>query len=334
MKEIAFISRNKKKWEDFEHLIHHKVSVSPDELADYYIELTDDLSYARTFYSGSSIVGYLNSLTAVVHNLIYRNKKEKGSRLFGFWITELPLSVYNSRRDFLISFLIFVVSFAIGFASVYSNEDFLRVVLGDSYVNTTLDNIAKGDPFGVYGTSESLPMAVFIAANNIRVSVMAFVIGVFTPIAVSLILAYNGIMTGAFLGFFMQRSMGAMAALTIMLHGTMELSAIVLAGGAGILLGKSILFVGTYPRKFVFMRGVRQGTKIILGLMPFFIVAAIIEGFFTRYYLEVPPFLSGGVIFVSLLLMIWYFVIYPRKIYLQNLNITQNGNIRKTSRRT
>src|SRR5690554_3930813 len=84
-----------------------------------------------------------------------------------------------------------------------------------------------------------------------------------------------------FLAFFFEQSLGLVSLPTILLHGTIELSAIVLAGGAGILLGRSILFHGTYPRAYSFWKAARRGVKIILGLLPYFVLAAFLEFYFS-----------------------------------------------------
>ena len=311
MKEISFININKKRWSAFDDQISKKGSISPDDLASNYILLTDDLSYARTFYPESGVVSYLNSLSSKAHALLYRNKREKSYRLIRFCTTEHPLTHHTARKDFLSALLIFVGAFLLGLVSSIGENDFVRVILGDAYVNMTLDNIAKGDPLGVYGMSNPLQMFFFIAYNNIRVSIIAFLFGVFTPLGTSIILVRNGIMVGAFLSFFFQFSLGEVSAMAVLLHGTIELSAIVLAGGAGILMGRSLLFPGTYSRKLQFVRGAVEGSKIIIGLIPFFILAAIIESYVTRHYNEMAVWLELAVIVVSFALIVFYFVIYP-----------------------
>jgi ABC-type uncharacterized transport system permease subunit len=95
-----------------------------------------------------------------------------------------------------------------------------------------------------------------------------------------------------------------------MLHGTIELSAIVIAGAAGFVMGNSLIFPGTYSRLESFKQGAMKGMKIMVGLVPFFVLAGFIESFITRY-----EFMHWSIkvmiILASTLLMIYYFVIYP-----------------------
>ncbi|MGQ1890130.1 stage II sporulation protein M [Thermophagus sp. OGC60D27] len=311
MREISFIQQNRERWQSFEEKIANPHQMSPDELADQYIQLTDDLSYAKTFYPESSIVGYLNSLGSKAYYLIYQNKPEKSRRFFSFWTRELPVDLYESRYYFLLSFIVFVVSVIIGSVSAVKNDDFVRLVLGNQYVNMTLDNIEKGDPLAVYRQMGEVPMFLVITGNNIFVSFVVFVFGLLSPLGTMYHLFRNGVMIGAFQAFFYQHSLLTVSSLGIFLHGTLELSAIVLAGGAGILLGKSFIWPGSLPRKSAFIKGVRKGTKIMLGLVPFFMIAGFIESFITRYYNQIPLIVNLVIIIISLVLILGYFIYYP-----------------------
>lgn len=317
MREISFIKLNRNRWKELDDQIGRKDNINPDQLADSFIQLTDDLSYARTFYPESNIVSYLNALSAKTHALIYRNKKEKSSRLMTFWITELPLALYDARKQFFWSLVIFLIAVVLGGVSAWHDDNFLRIILGDQYVNTTLDNIEKGDPMAVYKSMDPVPMFFMITANNIYVSFLVFIFGLFTSAGTSFMLLKNGVMLGAFQVFFIKKSLASVSTLAIMIHGTIELSAIVLAGGAGILLGNSILFPATLPRGVSFKKGVLRGTKILLGLIPFFIIAGFLESFITRYYNTMSFTSNVFIILISVFLIIGYFVIYPRVVYLK-----------------
>lgn len=324
MKELTFINRNKDRWEKFEQQLKSPSQVNPDELADQFIQLTDDLSYARTFYPQSRTLMYLNNLTQKTHQEIYRNKREKSSRFKSFFAQELPLVLQSARPAFLLSLGIFLISALLGVVSAYSDDSFLRVVLGDQYVDMTLDNIEKGDPMGVYGVMGEMPMFLMITLNNIKVAIQAFLFGLLTPLGTFYALFENGIMVGSFQTFFYQKNLLGVSTLAIMIHGTLELSAIVLAGGAGIVLGKNFIFPGTYPRKDAFIKGAKDGVKIMVGLIPVFIVAGFLEGFVTRYYNSMAVWLNMGIIILSLVFIIWYFFIYPEKVY-RNAQLNQSN---------
>ncbi|OWY20938.1 stage II sporulation protein M [Sphingobacteriales bacterium UPWRP_1] len=313
MREPAFIKQNADKWKRFEELLHEKRGAKPDELAELFVQITDDLSYARTFYPQSQVTAYLNALAVKVHRSIYVNKREDRQRLVNFWKYELPFLFYQSRYHFLYAFLFFTIALLIGIVSSAYDPTFVRLILGDSYVNMTLDNIAKGDPMAVYKDSRQTTMFLGITINNVRVSFMAFAMGIFCSLGTAYILLFNGIMVGAFQYLFYQKGLFVTSFLTIWIHGTLEISAIVIAGCAGFVMGNSILFPGTYTRMESLRRGAGQGVKIIIGLVPIFIVAAFLESFVTRLT-QCPGMVKAAIILGSLSFIIWYFVIYPRQL--------------------
>ena len=219
----------------------------------------------------------------MVHLEIYKNKKEDKNRFLAFWKEELPRVMYEARKPLLYAFLIFIVAGTVGAISTIYDDTFVRLILGDAYVNMTLENIKQGNPTAVYSTSDELSMFFFITWNNIFVSFRVFVFGVFASLGTAFFLLYNGIMVGTFIMFFFQEQQLSQAFPVIMLHGTIELSSIVIAGAAGFVMGNSLLFPGTYSRIGSFKKGAVKGLRIVMGLIPFFVAAGCIESFMTRY---------------------------------------------------
>lgn len=310
MKEAAFIKQNKKRWEEFEKVVKNRQSASPDVLAELFIQVTDDLSFSQTQYPTSRTTTYLNSLAGKVHLEIYKNKREEGSRFVNFWKYEVPKAVYESRRQLLYAFLIFIVAAVIGAISAAKDTTFVRLILGDSYVNMTLENIKKGNPTRVYESQSELMMFISITLNNIMVSFYTFVWGLAASIGSGYFLFTNGLMVGTFIMFFQQENQLAQALPVIMLHGTIELSSIVIAGGAGFVMGNSFIFPQTYSRMDSFKIGAKKGLRIIIGLVPFFIIAGFIESFVTRYAF-MHWIIKTAIIALSAALMLYYFLLYP-----------------------
>ncbi|MFL5754080.1 MAG: stage II sporulation protein M [Bacteroidia bacterium] len=310
MKEISFLKQNAEKWEAFEKMLDERQLNNPKKLAELFIELTDDLSYARTYYPQAKSTEYLNGLTARVHQEIYKSKKESRSRLKYFWKEELPDVMRQHQLQLFISFAVFAIACLIGAVSAAYDENFVRVILGDSYVNQTIENINNNDPMAVYKKMHQADMFIGITVNNIRVSFIAFVFGVFFSLGTGYFLFFNGIMLGSFQYFFYTKGLLMQSALVIWIHGTLEISAIIIAGAAGFAMGNSILFPGTYPRGASFIMGAKKGIKIIVGLIPVFICAGFLESFVTRYT-QMPIWLSLGIIITSFLFISWYFVVYP-----------------------
>lgn len=311
MKEASFIRSNIDKWQRTESMVDSPGSASPDDVAEAYTEITADLAFAQTHYRRSRITIYLNDLASALHNTIYRNKKEKWTRVFTYWTHEVPLTMYDARRELLASFLIFAVFVLVGVLSQLNDPDFSRLILGDYYVDMTLDNISKGEPMAVYNGGSETPMFLQITINNVMVSFMAFVLGIFACVGTGMMLMQNGIMLGAFQTFFFSHGLLVESALAIWLHGTLEISAIIISAAAGLALGRGWLFPGTYKRGVAFRMGARRGLKIVVGTVPVFILAGFIEGFVTRHT-GIGDFVRAGIIFCSLAFVIFYFVLWPR----------------------
>lgn len=313
MREAAFIKQNKDKWSRFESVLKNNVQISPDELSALYIEVTDHLSYAQTFYPKSNTLSYLNSLSILAHQKIYKSKKESRNRLITFYTKEFPLFFYYYQKHLLVSFLTFFLFCLIGAYSAATDVDFVRLIMGDSYVNMTLDNIEKGDPMAVYKKMGEMEMFLGITINNIRVALNAFVFGIFLSIGTLFILMRNGIMLGSFQYFFYEQGVFWESVSTIWIHGTIEISVIIVAGAAGLVLGNSILFPGTYTRIQSFIRGAKAGLKILMSTIPFFIIAGFLEGYVTRHT-DMPYWLSYIIISGSLFLILYYYIFYPIKL--------------------
>jgi uncharacterized membrane protein SpoIIM required for sporulation len=165
----------------------------------------------------------------------------------------------------------------------------------------------------VYKDSHSGIMYFGITINNILVSFNVFILGIFTSIASAYLLIKNGIMLGCFQYFFYEHGLLKESFLTIWIHGTLEISAIIIAGAAGITMGNGWLFPGTYSRIVSFRKSAQRGMKIIIGTIPIFIVAGFLESFVTRHT-EFPNFIRAAIILLSLSFVIYYYIIYPRKI--------------------
>jgi uncharacterized membrane protein SpoIIM required for sporulation len=308
VREGLFIKKNIDKWRKYQY----EATTDPDEMAQQFTELVNDLGYSKTFYPHSKVTQYLNDLASRIYLNIYKNKREETSRIGRFFKTELPLTIRKHHREILYAFLIFIGFAVMAAFSAAHDETFIRGVLGDGYVEMTEDNISKGDPFGVYKQSNSASMFAYIALNNIYISFQVFVWGLFLGLGSVYELFINGVMVGSFQYYFFAKDLGWPSVLVIWIHGTLEISAIILSGAAGLIVGNSILFPGSHKRLHSLMQGAKDGLKIMIVLVPILLVAAFLEGFVTRYsYSAMPYWVSIFILAASLIFIIWYFVWYP-----------------------
>jgi uncharacterized membrane protein SpoIIM required for sporulation len=285
-------------------------SSDPDEMAAEFIQLVDDLAYAKTFYPAGKVTKFINAEASKTYLEIYRNRKEESNRLVTFWKYDLPLTIRKHYKVILFTLAVFVVFFIIGFFTSRQDEDVARSFLGDSYVDMTKDNIKSGNPFGVYENGNSLLTWLGIMINNIAVALRIFASGIAFGIPSLIDVAQTAVMVGIFDQLFADNGLGIDFWLVVFVHGTLEIAAFILAGAAGLIMGKSYLFPGTIRRIDSFKQGAKDGTKIIIGLLPIFALAAFFEGFITRLYNDISVFTT--IIFsLSVIFIVWYFIIYP-----------------------
>lgn len=337
MREGMFIKKNVDKWNQYQH----NPTNDPDETAERFITLVDDLSYAKTFYPKSKVTRWINGIAANIYLNIYKNKKEKYARVFTFWKYELPLLFKRYHRLLLFTTLLFSLFVAIGVFSSVKDETFIRGILGDDYVDMTEDNIARGDPFGVYKSDNPFTVFVQIAMNNTFVALFMVMGGLLLGIGTIYAMWQNGLMLGCFQYMFFAKGLGLQSVLVIWVHGTLEILSLVIASTAGFIISQGILFPGTYSRAASFKRGVKDALKIMIVLIPVFIVASFFENYVT--YLMGNTFdrekntglpVWGGVLILTLSLsfIVWYFVIHPIRLHKKGFYIKKDGVLKMPAR--
>ena len=311
MREVAFIKQNKEKWLGIEQIIAGKIKKNPDDLSSLYINLINDLSFAQTYYPKSKSTVYLNNLSALIFQKIYKTKRAEKNKLFYFFKTEVPLLIYNYRRYLFYAFSFFILFTLIGFISGFYDKDFAKIILGEEYVNKTIENIQNGNAVGVYQQGSNWGTSIAIIFNNIKVGALLFVYGIFGGVGTLFFLLQNCIMLGSFQYFFQEHGALKDSAKGIWLHGVFEIFSMVVEAMAGLILGASILFPKTFSRFNSFKLGFKDAFKIFLSTVPFTIVAGIIEGYVTRYALQMSAVLNVLIIFGTLSFIGFYYFIYP-----------------------
>jgi len=281
MRETEFIDQNKEKWLELERLGASKKK-DPEKLSELFIEATNDLSYSKSYFPSRSIRVYLNNLALAVHSNVYRTRKSTWARVSKLWLEQIPRAYYEARKTVLLSFIIFFVGVFIGVFSSHQDPGFIGLMLSDGYIEMTLENIEEGRPFGVYASDSHMDLF-------------------------------------AFHYMFYEHGLLGDSLITVWMHGMPEISAIILAGAAGMELGRGLIFPKSYTRKESFLIGAKKGVLMILGLIPVFLFAGFIEGFATRYT-GLPDFIRIMFILVCAGFMLTYFVIMPRIRYRGKFN--------------
>lgn len=312
MKESDFVKQNNEKWAELETSIESDEK-NPQKISRLFIQITDDLSYARTFYRNRSVRQYLNGLAQILFNDINGKERFTVKKIASFFTVNVPIAMYLARKSILLSLIIFSVCFAIGVFTSKADPDFAKEILGSGYIHMTEENIEKGDPLAVYDTGSEMELFTRIAENNLRVFLLTFSFGILASIGTLLIIVINGVMVGVFQYFFIEKGLFWDSFLTIWTHGTLEIAAIIVGGGAGLILGSGLLFPGTYSRIEAFKKSARIGLTIVAGTVPIIFMAAFIEGFQTRHT-DISDPLRFGFILMCFAFALFYFWWYPRRL--------------------
>ena len=310
MKETEFIEQNKKKWAEYEKKLASSAT-DPEKIRELYTELNNDLSYAQTFHEKRMVRAYLNYLAQKIHRRLYKQKREPFSVLWRAWTVEFPLEIYRARKNILFALVLFIIYALIGAFSTHQDIHYADAILGQGYIQQTENNIANGNPLGVYGNTSQGTMFLMITLNNIKVALICFLGGIVFSLGTHVLLFKNALMVGVFQYFFKLKGLLLTSFLTIWIHGAFELSAIVIASGAGFTLGHGLLFPGSYTRlQSLQIRGMR-GIRIMLSLIPVFIIAGFLESYVTRNYQGLTDWSKWLIISFSFSMIVFYYLIYP-----------------------
>jgi uncharacterized membrane protein SpoIIM required for sporulation len=310
MTESQFIEENKQKWKDLEEALENKSS-DPDQLHALFKKVSGDLSYAQTYFPRRSVRWYLNALVNAVFDTMRTKKKLNfWSALLNFYSNTLPVEIIRNRNAFIASIVVFALSVCIGIFSTIQDSDFPTSILGSEYMSITEENIQKGDPMGIYKTDTDIYSFLRITVNNIRVAFLTFALGFLASIGSIFLLIKNGVMLGVFQTIFFKKGLLITSFLTIWIHGTIEISSIIIAGAAGIVIGNSLLFPKSYTRIESLLIGSLSGVFIMLSTVPLFVIAGFFEGFVTRLT-DMPSIFKLFIILASLALVLFVYVINP-----------------------
>jgi hypothetical protein len=165
------------------------------------------------------------------------------------------------------------------------------------------------------------------------------VFGILFGLPTILLMWQNGLMLGCFHYIFFSQGLGWQSIMVVWIHGTLEISAIVIASTAGLILGLGFVFPGTYTRMQSFLKAAKNAMKICISLVPIFIVAAFFESYITHLMsnafdndtanIGLPIPVSAAILLSSLFFITWYFVIYPIRLAKKGVQLIDGEIVKK-----
>ena len=302
MNVAIFIKSRNDYWKELEDLLaklRSGTALSRKEfktLSHHYRAATSDYAYATTYFPGHDITQYLNKLVSEAHGIIYQRNRFKIGDAWEWLTFRVPSLFKEHIGSFLFALFTFTLFFWVGFLASEFTEDGEKMCLvfsitnpeggmaaADRYINKTQKNIDAGKPFRVYEDDAQATMFSNILFNNVQVALLAFVGGIFFGVLTWFALARNGMMLGAFFHIFYRNDLSLEFANTVLIHGMIELTMIVMAGGAGFMIAKGLLFPGNYTRKDSLIKAGLDSVQLAVIISVWLIVAAFQESFLTAY---------------------------------------------------
>lgn len=282
----TFIQQNRQDWKQLEDMIDqfNKNRTKPsnrniEKFDHLYQKTAQNLSYSQTFFPESDVTIHLNRLVSHAHNIIYQTENSSWKQLKTFLLEKFVGLFLEQWRAVLVATLLFIFGGLIGFIVVSQNPLHLDVLLPDTMASIlSPDDLASN---AQAGQVDGAMMSTVIMTNNIQVAILAFAGGITFGILTVYIMIYNGLIVGALAGLFWHSGSSYVFWAYIVPHGVIELLAIFIAGGAGLLMGYKLLVPGQLKRSVQLKHHALRSVQLLLGTIPLLVIAGIIEGFIT-----------------------------------------------------
>jgi uncharacterized membrane protein SpoIIM required for sporulation len=287
MRRDTFVRERQERWEELEALVararRRLGGMSGSQLlrmGDLYLSATSDLAVARRDFPGSPATEYLNGLVARAHPVVYREPVGSWTRI-GQWVRYGFPQAYRDAGPYIaLSFAAFALGAIISALLVAIYPTAADTLLPGQAQD--LRSIMAHHHLWMKANTANHPVAAnFIMVNNITVAIEAFAGGMLLGIPAVLIEAYNGISFGTIGAMTGQYGLAEGFWSFVLPHGVIELSVIFMAGGAGIMIGDSILRPGRLRRRDALVRAASHALQLTLGGAALLVVAGTIEGFFS-----------------------------------------------------
>jgi uncharacterized membrane protein SpoIIM required for sporulation len=313
-----WIARREPHWNQLSELLAQAekrglASLNPNEirqLASLYRSVAADLARAKTNQVGEVLIQDLQKLTSRGYAQVYQGqRRQQWQKVWAFYRSGFPAALRQTAIYTLIATAIFCVSGLIAWWYAWQDPNFVELLLPKSLVSMVRDD-GKLWMGRIMGNSPG--ESSDIMTNNIDVCLRTMVGGILGGLGTGFILVMNGLLIGGAAALVAQNNLAGPFWAFVLPHGSLELPAIFISGGVGLLIARTLLFPGNYRRWDAFKRSGPLIAKSVYGMIPMLVIAGGIEGFFSPnpMFPDFLKYLVGSAIFVGFLL---YVVAAPRE---------------------
>ncbi len=305
-----FISERKEEWLRLESITNKLrpgtfQRMSRQDLWDLgrlYFAAVSDLSVLKSSELArdpdNEIISYLNNQVATVHGMIYRTQRLTWTTLKDFLISGFPQTFRATAIYTAIAALVLIVAGVTGLLLGLNEPEFIELIVPDSIIaKVEKGNVWFNDLYTVAPAASSMLMT-----HNISVTFLIFASGITFGVGTLYLLALNGLLIGTVAALCINHKLALEFWSFLLPHGSLELTAIFIAGGAGLIMGRALIDPGPYKRSEILALRSRQAVKLLAGCVPLLVVAGLIEAFVSPSPLPaVLKIITSIILFISLL---------------------------------
>ena len=248
-----------------------------EELVALYQRASSQLSFARDHYGDPALTNELTSLVATANATLYRRTSSPAAGLRRFFAVSFPAAFWHIRHFVVVAALATLIPVAVVGLWLANTEEAVALTWTEAEQAAYVDEEFEA----YYSSAPAAQFATEVLINNIQVSFLAFAAGVVLGVGSLFVLMYNGALLGGALAAFIIAGEQPKFWGLILPHGLLELTAVIIAGAAGMTLGWALVAPGDQSRADAFTEAARRSVVVVLGLMLAFVTAGIIEGFIT-----------------------------------------------------
>jgi uncharacterized membrane protein SpoIIM required for sporulation/uncharacterized RDD family membrane protein YckC len=286
----ALLRRQKADWDEYAALLERARTAGLRNLGEatvsrfaaLYREIAADLARARTYGGSPELVYTLERMVGSGHNLLYRPPTHSLRRLRHWLVAGFPALVRRRWSPIVLASVLFYLPALLTFAAVRADPPLARELLPTLMLARAEEAQAKearGEGYVDIPEIHMPLMASQLIANNVQVTFLAFAGGVLAGLGTVFILVFNGLHLGSAAGLFANHGASLHLWTFVLPHGVIELTAICIAGGAGLWMGSAVLMPGRRTRGEVLVERAREGVSLIAGTTLLLVIAGFIEGF-------------------------------------------------------
>ncbi|MBN1209203.1 MAG: stage II sporulation protein M [Myxococcaceae bacterium] len=298
MDVAEFIETRRPRWEKLESLLD-KAEVSglrglsleeARSLGKMYRAVSSDLLWVRARSGSADVSAYLNDLVGRAYALTYPGKRPRLADVWGFVSRGFPALLRRESRMYIASLLMFLAGTGFGYLGMVMDPNAAHYLVPEEHLK--LDPVARAEQEAKgegMTADEQAHFSAFLFTHNIQVAFLAFALGVTVGIGTALMLFVNGLFLGALAQIYTAKGMAGWFWAWILPHGIPEITAICIAGAAGLVIARGLAAPKGLPRGVALRQEAVTAVKLLFGTLALFVLAGFIEGTVSQIH---PPKLS------------------------------------------